>query len=105
MLVRDVDRSSVEQAVTRLRDEPEWARGSRRLRDEILELPHPEHGAELLVRLGREREPIVAPRRRARTRRVHASTAVIVPTFGNASLTHTLLRDVAKAPWTEPVVG
>lgn len=72
----------------------------RRRSEELRSLPDAAAGAELLVRLGRERRPLVAraPGRRPRP------IAVVIPVYGRDDLTHGVLEDVAQEPWAEPVV-
>ncbi|MEV0677868.1 glycosyltransferase [Actinosynnema sp. NPDC050436] len=51
----------VRAAVSRLLAEPEHRRAAERLRAELAALPGPEHAADLLVRLGRTRQPVGEP--------------------------------------------
>jgi UDP:flavonoid glycosyltransferase YjiC (YdhE family) len=48
-------------AVSAVLDDPSYRTAAGRLRDEIAELPEPEHGVALLERLVRDRRPIVEP--------------------------------------------
>jgi MGT family glycosyltransferase len=94
--VGEVDAESVREAASRLSREPQWRRGARRLRDQIQALPDPEHAAELLVRLAREREPVrAAPCRVRRQPRRRLQTAVVVPVNGSVDRTHAVLQDIS----------
>jgi UDP:flavonoid glycosyltransferase YjiC (YdhE family)/GT2 family glycosyltransferase len=72
----------------------------RRRSDEMRTLPDAAAAAELLVRLARERRPLLA-RVAGRPRR---TLAVVIPVYGRDDLTHAVLGDVAREPWVEPVV-
>jgi len=72
----------------------------RRRSEEMRSLPDAAAGAELLVRLGRVRRPLVARAPAPRPRPI----AVVIPAYGRHDLTHAVLEDVAREPWVETVV-